>query len=162
MELSLTTIPPTVPHTHTVVFLHGRGDNAKNFAFCLVQAKDSNRRSLPESFPSFRWVFPQSELRESASFPGAKASQWFDIWNTSDFTQREEVQAPGLRQSVASIRRIVANEAKDLGERYERVVLAGISQGAATSVHTLLNLSLPTASNRLGAFMGFSCRMPFP
>jgi predicted esterase len=47
-------------------------------------------------------------------------------------------------------------------------VLAGISQGAATSVHRLLNLSLPLSVDgqqvprRLGAFLGFSCRMPFP
>lgn len=41
-------------------------------------------------------------------------------------------------------------------------MLAGISQGAATSVHTLLNLSLPPGVERLGAFLGFSCRMPFP
>lgn len=47
-------------------------------------------------------------------------------------------------------------------------MLAGISQGAATSVHTLLNLSVPPTVDghevprRLGAFLGFSCRMPFP
>lgn len=44
-------------------------------------------------------------------------------------------------------------------------MLAGISQGAATSVHTLLNLSLSMSGQkpqRLGAFLGFSCRMPFP
>jgi Phospholipase/Carboxylesterase len=98
MELSLITIPPSAPLTHTVAFLHGRGDKDKNFSFCVVQAKGSKRRSLRESFPSFRWVFPQCERRESASFPGTKAFQWFDIWNTSNFTQREEVQAPGLRK----------------------------------------------------------------
>jgi predicted esterase len=171
MELSLVTIPPTKPHTHTVVFLHGGGDTAKNFSACLVHSRGSRNRNLPEHFPSFRWVFPQSELRESAAFPrSGKSSQWFDIWDRTDFSVYEEVQAPGLRESVTSIWRFLRSEAAALDGRWERLVLAGISQGAATSVHTLLNLSLPPTqraidqqySPRLGAFLGFSCRMPFP
>lgn len=107
-------------------------------------------------------------MRWCAAFPGERISQWFDIWNVSNFSDREELQAAGLRESVASIRRILADEAGRLGGRWDRLVLAGISQGAATSVHTLLNLSLPPAvvgqqvARRLGAFLGFSCRMPFP
>ena len=95
-------------------------------------------------------------------------SQWFDIWNVNDFSDYEELQAIGLRDSVGSIRRVLTNEATTLGGQWDRIVLAGISQGAATSVHTLLNLSLPLSVNgqqvprRLGAFLGFSCRMPFP
>jgi predicted esterase len=167
MDLSLITIPPTAPHTHTVVFLHGRGDNAQNFSLCLLQSKDSHNRSLPYIFPSFRWVFPQSELRETSAFPGPRVSQWFDIWNTNDFSQNESVQAAGLKQSVASIKRVLAKEADALGGQWDRVVLAGISQGAATSVHTLLNLDqlAPSSTHvprRLGAFLGFACRMPFP
>jgi predicted esterase len=35
--------------------------------------------------------------------------------------------------------------------------------GAATSLHTLLNLEVPVAQGgRLAAFLGFSCRCPFP
>lgn len=95
-------------------------------------------------------------------------SQWFDVWDVSNFSDHEELQAIGLKESVSSIRRILATEATILGENWDRLVLAGISQGAATSVHTLLNLSIPEAvagqqvSRRLGAFLGFSCRMPFP
>jgi predicted esterase len=37
----------------------------------------------------------------------------------------------------------------------------GISQGAATAVHTLINLDLAPGVG-LAAFVGFSCRMPFP
>lgn len=168
MELSVITIPPSEPHTHTVIFLHGRGDTAKSFSSSLGRSKDSRGRSLLENFPSFRWVFPQSELRECAAFPASNPSQWFDIWNTKDFSEYEEVQAPGLRQSVESIRRILAQEAAALEGHWDRLVLAGISQGAATSVHTLLNLSLPplpvalAQEFGLGAFLGFSCRMPFP
>ena len=107
-------------------------------------------------------------MRECVAFSGEEISQWFDIWNVNNLSDHEELQVTGLRESVASIRRALANEAVMLGGHWDRLVLAGISQGAATSVHTLLNLSLPLAvegqqvSRRLGAFLGFSCRMPFP
>ncbi|TVY89025.1 Acyl-protein thioesterase, partial [Lachnellula willkommii] len=161
MAAPLITIPPSAPHTHTVVFLHGRGDTAKTFASSLQYSTDSNNRTLPEIFPSFRWVFPQAEIRQCAAFPGDKRSQWFDIWNVSNFSDHEELQATGLRESVTNIRRIIASEATVLGGKWDHVVLAGISQGAATSVHTLLNLSLPPlvegqqSTRRLGAFLGF-------
>ncbi|KAF8846542.1 alpha/beta-hydrolase [Acephala macrosclerotiorum] len=168
MDLPLITIPPSAPHTHTVVFLHGRGDTAKSFASSLHYSTGSRNRTLPEIFPSFRWVFPQAEMRQCAAFPGDKMPQWFDIWNVNNFLEREELQATGLRESVASTRRILSSEATVLGGQWDRLVLAGISQGAATGVHTLLNLSIPPAMegqqvpHKLGAFLGFSCRMPFP
>lgn len=170
MDLPLITIPPSAPHTHTIVFLHGRGGTARTFAESLRYSQDSHGRTLQQSLPSFRWVFPQSEIRPSASFPGDKLPQWFDICNVSDFSVREELQAEGLRESVTGILRILASDAATLGGQWHRLVLAGISQGAATSVHTLLNLNLPVAigadgqqiPGRLGAFLGFSCRMPFP
>ncbi|KAF0327910.1 phospholipase carboxylesterase [Colletotrichum asianum] len=162
MSLSSVTIPPSTAHTHTIIFLHGRGDNAQTFSQSLQYFTDSQNRTLAEAFPSVRWVFPQAELSVPVAFPRDKVSQWFDIWNVSDFSEREELQAEGLRDSVPKIREIINREAELVGGRYDRIILAGISQGAATSVHTLLNLKLPEGQERLGAFLGFSCRMPFP
>lgn len=167
MYIPVQTISPTTIHTHTVVFLHGRGDHAQDFMSSLHHSRDSHKRSLFESFPSFRWVFPQAKMRACAAFPGQHMTQWFDIWNTADFSEQEGLQAIGLRESVAGLRAVLEREAAVLGGRWDLLVLAGISQGAATSVHTLLNLDLPppaypTGPRRLGAFLGFSCRMPFP
>ncbi|KAK6865800.1 Phospholipase/Carboxylesterase family protein [Apiospora arundinis] len=171
MDLPVKTIPSTTSHTHTVVFLHGRGDNAHSFIQSLYHSRDSRNKTLLESFPSFRWVFPQAKMRECAAFPGQAMTQWFDIWNTTDFSEQEGLQAIGLRESVTGLRALLEREAALLGGRWDLLVLAGISQGAATSVHTLLNLDLPpppptasgpNATRRLGAFLGFSCRMHFP
>lgn len=125
---------------------------------------DSKDRSLMDSFPSLRWVFPEAPLRSVAAFPLDRIHQWFDVWNVSDLMEREDLQAEGLRESVNAIRRLIHSEAVTLGGRYDRIVLAGISQGAATSVHTLLNLRVPSESSprRLAALMTFSARMPFP
>ena len=161
MDLPSTIIAPPVPPTHTVIFLHGRGGKAHDFAASLTYSRDSHNRTLPEAFPSFRWVFPQAPMRRCASLPDTWP-QWFDVWNVSDFAEREELQAVGLKESVPAIRRLIAKEAALLGGRWDRVVLAGISMGGATSVHTLFNLDIPTvAGGRLAAFMGFSCRCPF-
>ncbi|KAF4827006.1 Acyl-protein thioesterase 1 [Colletotrichum tropicale] len=162
MSLPSVTIPPSTAHTHTIIFLHGRGDSARTFSQSLAYFQDSQNRTLADVFPSFRWVFPQAELSAPIAFPRDKVSQWFDIWNVSDFSEREELQAEGLRDSVPKIREIINREAELVGGRYDRIILAGISQGAATSVHTLLNLKLPEGQERLGAFLGFSCRMVFP
>ncbi|KAH9886443.1 Alpha/Beta hydrolase protein [Cubamyces lactineus] len=154
-------MPPSQPHTHTVVFLHGRGDNARNFARSLVYWRDSHNRSPFQAFPSFRWVFPQAPMRQCASSPDIWA-QWFDVWNVRDFTEREELQAEGLREVVPQIRRLLANEAALLGERWDRVILAGISMGAATGMHVLFHLDIPpSGGGRLAAFIGISCRCPF-
>ncbi|KAI1501525.1 Alpha/Beta hydrolase protein [Biscogniauxia marginata] len=141
MELGVSVLPPITAHTHTIVFLHGRDDTARNLADTLFWSRDSYRRSLKDIFPSVRWVFPQSEMRPCESDGGIERSQWFDIWNPLDFSDREELQAPGLRESVMSIRRIVAREARSVGG-LSRVVLGGISQGGAAAVHVFINLPL--------------------
>ncbi|CAG9946245.1 unnamed protein product [Clonostachys rosea f. rosea IK726] len=151
-------IPPTQGHSHTIVFLHGRGDNATNFSRSLYSWRDSQKRNLFEVYPSFKWVFPQAPPRPCASSPSTIMPQWFDVWNTKDFSDREELQAAGLREVVPAVRDIIKGEAALVGGDFRRVVLAGISMGAATSIHTLFNLDVPTG---LGAFIGFSCRCPF-
>ncbi|KHO00305.1 Phospholipase/Carboxylesterase family protein [Metarhizium album ARSEF 1941] len=162
-------VSATTNHTHTVIFLHGRGDVAENFVASLRCSKNSRSQSLEEAFPSFRWVFPKAGVSASFSFGGNKVSQWFDIWDVRDFSEREEVQILGLRESTDMIRKVLNIEAGILGGHWDKIILAGISQGAATATHALLNLKMPEAaddgtklSGGLAAFLGFSCRMPFP
>ncbi|KAH9904551.1 alpha/beta-hydrolase [Xylariomycetidae sp. FL2044] len=159
MEQPLTVLPPLSPHphTHTVIWLHGRGDTAAASADALFRTRgsgsgsgSSNRSrlvrasstSLKDVFPSVRWVFPSSGHRPCEGAPGEEISQWFDIWNVLDLADREELQLPGLCESVESVRQLVRREAARVGG-LDRVVLAGISQGAATAVHTLFNLLVP-------------------
>ncbi|UNI18716.1 hypothetical protein JDV02_004969 [Purpureocillium takamizusanense] len=177
MTPSPTIIAPAEAHTHTVVFLHGRGDTAPQFCDSLWLSTDSRNYTLREEFPSFRWVFPTAGIFPCRTAPGDQVSQWFDIWDVRDFSDHEHHQAEGLKPSVARIRNLLAEEAALLEGRWDRIILAGISQGAATATHTLLNLNIPKAATttttppppqgevlprRLAAYMGFSCRMPFP
>ncbi|KAM7215393.1 alpha/beta-hydrolase [Rhypophila decipiens] len=168
-KLSTTIIDPSSRqgHTHTIIFLHGRGDNAKNLARSLGYSTSSTGQTLMQHFPFARWVFPSSELRPSArlanTFGGGMTSQWFDTWHVQNLSHREELQMPGLAESVASVLDIIHDEVKLLSGRWDRLVLAGISQGGAVVMHCLLNLATPTRDvSRIGGVMGFSCRFPFP
>ncbi|KAJ4387553.1 hypothetical protein N0V93_008148 [Gnomoniopsis smithogilvyi] len=158
---------PGQPHTHTVIFLHGRGDTASNFLKGLTHNNtwtDSQARSPFDIFPTFRWIFPTAGLKPCARPNGPRVmSQWFDLWDAVS-VEHEMLMQPGLKDSVERIRGLVAEEAARLGGRWDKIVLMGISQGGATSVHTLLNLAFPasyTGPKRLGAFVGVSCRLPF-
>lgn len=158
---------PGQPHTHTVIFLHGRGDTALNFKRCITHNTwvDSQARSPINIFPTFRWVFPTAGLKPCARPDGPRVmSQWFDLWDAVSL-EHEMLMQPGLKESVERIRALVAEEAAKLGGRWDKIVLMGISQGGATSVHTLLNFGFPPSymgPKRLGAFVGVSCRLPFP
>ncbi|KAK4199202.1 putative acyl-protein thioesterase 1 [Triangularia verruculosa] len=180
MALQTTAFPPLktpqyeYPHTHTLIFLHGRGDKVPSFLTGLSAWESSpavplhstepnpepTALTLRTALPTFRLVFPQAPLRTvaAAAARGEKLewNQWFDVWNTNDFSDREELQVEGLKESVSAIRELIRQEAQALGGRYDRIILAGISMGGATSIHTLFNLDRP-----IGAFMGFCCRCPF-
>lgn len=161
MRLSTQAIPPnpSSPHTHTIIFLHGRGDTARSFQYAFTQWQDAQSRNLAELFPSIKWVFPQSEIRPLARHHGARISQWFDTWDIGNLSEKQELQIDGLRESVESIKEILDEEVDGLAGKWGNVVLAGLSQGGATVVHTLINLE---NKKSVGGLMVFSGRMPFP
>ncbi|CAK7200895.1 hypothetical protein SEUCBS139899_003594 [Sporothrix eucalyptigena] len=95
-------------------------------------------------------------------------TQWFDTWNSADFSQKEEIQIPGLQEIVPVIRQLLASEAARLEGRWDKIILAGISMGGATSAHVMFNLAIPPPApgspaqpGRLGALMTFASRCPY-
>ncbi|KAI0475175.1 Alpha/Beta hydrolase protein [Xylariaceae sp. FL0804] len=143
MELGLSVVlpDPSCGHTHTAIVLHDRDDTARDMADTFFMSR--NRWDV---FPSVRWVFPQAETRPCERDGGQERSQWYDVWNPLDFADREDLQVEGLRESVDSVRRIVAREASLVGG-LRNIVLAGIGQGGATAVHTLLNICVDDAGH---------------
>ncbi|KUI66841.1 Acyl-protein thioesterase 1 [Cytospora mali] len=158
---SLTVPPSSDEHTHTVVFLHGRGDYADDFSAAVRRSRTSNGTNLYQAFPAFKWVFLQAPATDVAKSPGLHWPQWFDIWNVRDLSKKEELQVEGLKKSVIGIRDVLAYEVERVGGRWDRIVLAGISQGAATCMHVLANIDIPNGGG-LGAFLGFSGLCAFP
>ncbi|KAF4630020.1 hypothetical protein G7Y89_g8131 [Cudoniella acicularis] len=102
---------------------------------CPFRSKSSDGRSLAETFPSIRWVFPTAKLRYSAqrdfefstsSFAEALKdeeiiSQWFDVWDLRMPDDRTEFMIPALQESVRDIVQIIGEEAKMVP--LERIIL---------------------------------------
>src|SRR3954469_12152976 len=122
-------VPPTGEHTHTIMLLHGRDSTATEFAPEFFESQASDDQTLPSLFPTIKWVFPASRLRNSARF-NADMSQWFDIWSVENPSEKEDNQILGLRESIGEILEVVRNEMKIVPP--ERIVIGGISQGCAT------------------------------
>ncbi|KAK7753344.1 hypothetical protein SLS62_004634 [Diatrype stigma] len=164
------------PHTHTVIFLHGRDSTATNLSEDLLDGRDARGRHLQDIFPSVRWVFAQSDKQTSEPL-GREIHQWFDISDLKNPDQRQDLQVGGLRQNTAKLIQLIRNEATTVGG-LRRVILAGFCQGFAVAVHALLNYlpdpggeasesrteSAPELEpdNKLGALIGLSSWMPLP
>ncbi len=54
------------------------------------------------TFPTTRWVFPASKIRNSARFE-APMSQWLDMWSVENHLEQNEIQIDRLRESVREI-----------------------------------------------------------
>ncbi|KAL3479466.1 alpha/beta-hydrolase [Aspergillus californicus] len=155
--LHVITPKPNHAHTHTAVLLHGRGSSGPEFAEELFSSQTSTSQDLPSALPSWRWVFPTSLERWSTTFEEEMCA-WFDICSLVDITDRQELQAEGLRESVGYILRIMEGETAELGGKPGRVVLGGMSQGMATGLWALL---AGGSLGRLGGFFGMCGWLPF-
>lgn len=129
------------PHTHTIIFLHGRDSTNQEFARDLFESEASEPanqpRTLPDLLPTVRWVFPGAPVLPSLRFDTA-LSQWFDMWSVEEPAARGELQHAGLRTSVEAVHDVLrSEEARLLAQGRAgtpNIFLAGISQGFATAV----------------------------
>ena len=122
-------------HTHTVIFLHGRDSDCEQFASELFESEASQpadgARTLPDLFPTIRWVFPGASELHSERFDMV-LSQWFDMWSTENPNERSEIQHDGMRNSVAQILDVIRHEETLIPRN--KIFLGGISQGFATAL----------------------------
>jgi lysophospholipase-2 len=152
-------VEPVTPHTHTAILLHGRGSNGEEFAQELFdETKLSDGTSLAQKLPSWRWVFPSSRELWSTAFEEDMPA-WFEAHSLTDTTSRQDLQIPGITDSVNYLKKVLKEEIEKLDGMTKNVVLGGISQGAAVGMWTFLchdHLERP-----LGAFFGASTWLPF-
>lgn len=125
-------------HTHTVIFLHGRDSHAVEFASELFESEASGTgpRTLPDLFPTVRWVFPSAPARRSARFD-AEMRQWFDVWSVENPAERPELQEAGMLQSVRRIGGLIREESRKVPRSH--IFLGGISQGFTTALASYLS-----------------------
>ncbi|KAI2470471.1 Alpha/Beta hydrolase protein [Annulohypoxylon bovei var. microspora] len=151
-------VEPTTRHTHTAILLHGRGGTGEDFAEELLDSIGLTEETVAQRLPAWRWVFPSSKQLWSTTFE-EELPAWFEAHSLTDVTARQDLQLPGIRESVQHLRAILNDEIVRLDGSADRVVLGGISQGAAIAIWVLLCRDIP--ARRLGAFVGASTWLPF-
>ncbi|TDZ24197.1 Acyl-protein thioesterase 1 [Colletotrichum orbiculare MAFF 240422] len=151
-------IQPISEHTHTAVILHGRGSCGEEFAHELLASTLSDDSTLVGNFPNWRWVFPSSKELWSTAFR-EHLPAWFEAHSLTDPTARQDLQVDGLCESIDYVSHVVQDEIRRLGGDQKRLVLGGISQGAAVGMWALL--CHRDQATGLGGFFATSTWLPF-
>lgn len=151
-------VEPTSAHTHTAILLHGRGGTGEDFAEELLDSTSGDKDVLKQKIAGWRLVFPSSGELWSTVFE-EEIPAWFEAHSLTDVNVRQDLQVDGIKKSVAYILGILKDEIERLGGKTERIVLGGISQGAAIAFWTLL--ASAASPGRPGAFVAASSWLPF-
>ncbi|KAK4250825.1 Alpha/Beta hydrolase protein [Corynascus novoguineensis] len=151
-------IKPSSKHTHTAVMLHGRGSNGPEFAEEIAETAAPGQKPLTARFPTWRWVFLSSQELWSTAFQETLPA-WFEAHSLTDTSVRQDMQMDGIRYSVAYIHSVLDREVARLGGDSKKLILIGISQGAAIALWALL--CQQNLCKRFGALVGASAWLPF-
>lgn len=120
----------SAPHpTAAVIWMHGLGATSDDFAGLVPELDLRGCQSI-------RFVFPQAPSIPITVNGGYVMPGWYDLTGM-DLVSRQD--AAGIARSEAAIAALVNREVAR-GIPYERIVLAGFSQGCAIALHTALRL----------------------
>ncbi|GAM88659.1 hypothetical protein ANO11243_066930 [Dothideomycetidae sp. 11243] len=151
--LSVHVVHPAKDHDSTVIFLHGRDSDASTFCSEIFESQSHSSETLPQLLPRTKWVFPSAPPLHSTRF-GSDLSQWFDMYSTEDPWEKLEWQVNGLSENMPGIQTLMEDEAKLVGR--DKLIVAGISQGAAISLHALLH-----SGHKVAGFVALSSWFAF-
>lgn len=135
----------TAPNpTHAVIWMHGLGADATDFAPLATEL------GLHDS-PAVRFIYPNARVRPITINGGMAMRGWYDIY-APDLIRREDAQ--GLLESQRDIQALIARE-NARGIPCSRIVLAGFSQGCAMTLQTGLR-----HPEKLAGLLGLSGYLP--
>jgi phospholipase/carboxylesterase len=128
----------------SVIWLHGLGADGNDFASMVPQLD-------LRGCPPIRFIFPHAPTMPVTINGGYVMPAWYDIVG-ANLVDRQD--AAGIQKSEKAIVALIEQEVAR-GIPYERIVLAGFSQGCAMALHT--GLRLP---HRLAGIMALSGYLP--
>ncbi|OZA14147.1 MAG: carboxylesterase [Polynucleobacter sp. 24-46-87] len=126
----------------SVIWLHGLGADGNDFVPIIPQL------NLSEC-PAIRFVFPSAPSMAVTVNGGYLMPAWYDI-TERDINAREDVA--GIHKSATAIAELIEREASR-GIAYDKIVLAGFSQGCAMSLQ--VGLRFPHALAGIMALSGY-------
>ena len=139
IELETTSNPSAA-----VIWLHGLGADGNDFAPIIPELR-------LEGCPGIRFIFPSAPSMPVTVNGGYVMPAWYDIVGRN-LTDQED--SAGIYRSANSIIELIEREASR-GISYNKIILAGFSQGCAMVLH--IGLRFP---HRLAAIIALSGYLP--
>lgn len=131
--------------THAVIWLHGLGATADDFAPVIPYLKLENT-------PAIRFVFPQAPNRPITLNGGYVMPGWYDI-KGSDLSDKEDLA--GMTDSRETLNALIADQIAK-GVPAQNIIIAGFSQGGAVAYYTGLRLQ-----QKIAGILALSTYLPF-
>jgi phospholipase/carboxylesterase len=128
----------------SVIWLHGLGADGHDFEPVVPELGLSGRLDL-------RFVFPHAPVRPVTLNGGMSMRAWYDILTLD---RDGPVDEAGIRASSQQLVDLIEQE-HDRGIPYDKILLAGFSQGGAIALHTALRFP-----QRLAGLMALSTYLP--
>jgi len=108
-----------------VVICHGLGDSAEGFVDVAEQ--------LAQKMPHLKFILPTAPTQPVTMNMGMPMPSWYDIVGLDE---RSNEKCKGLAESRATVEGILQKEHDSTGLPFNRMILAGFSQGGALSLFT--------------------------
>eukprot|EP00929_Paragymnodinium_shiwhaense_P119080 TRINITY_DN90967_c0_g1_i1.p1 TRINITY_DN90967_c0_g1~~TRINITY_DN90967_c0_g1_i1.p1 ORF type:complete len:508 (-),score=9.05 TRINITY_DN90967_c0_g1_i1:242-1705(-) len=155
----------------TLIYLHGMGSSALgNYADrphffttdgasvkVIVPTAPLREVSCYDHWWEKKKVSPKQQSHHTLSRKGSRQSRWrlatfrswYDYTSNWDGRREDDLDLESLHAMQRALHSLIRREAKQLGGRYDRVILGGKSQGCATALDAAL-----TFPHKLGGFVG--------
>lgn len=127
-----------------VIWLHGLGADGHDFEPVVPELR------LPQEL-QLRFVFPHAPVRPVTLNGGVPMRAWYDIFSIE---RDGPIDEEGIRQSADTLVALIERE-HQRGVPFDRIVVAGFSQGGAIACHSALRYS-----HKLAGLMALSTYMP--
>jgi len=128
----------------TVIWLHGLGADGHDFEPIVPELQ-------LDEFADIRFVFPHAPVRPVTINGGIPMRAWYDVMSLDRSGPQDEA---GIRDSADALEQLIQRE-HERGVRYDRIVVAGFSQGGAIAMHTAMRFA-----EKLAGLMALSTWMP--
>lgn len=133
------------PTKAVVIWLHGLGASGHDFVPIVPELK------LPDEL-GVKFVFPHAPERPVTLNMGMSMPAWYDIFALHRDSKQDK---EGVWHAVNLVKQLVEYEHKTTGVPYEKIMIAGFSQGGAVALATGL-----TFPERLAGVLALSTYLP--
>ncbi|HSW70481.1 MAG TPA: alpha/beta hydrolase [Gammaproteobacteria bacterium] len=137
-------LDPNQAASASLIWLHGLGASGEDFVPLATTLQHLTQQAL-------RFVFPHAPERPVTINQGLIMPAWYDIIS---FEKDGEIDHEGISISVKQVKDLIKAE-HDKGFPFQKIILAGFSQGAVIALNTLL--AIP---EELGGVIALSGYLP--